>query len=85
MSQLGNRKRPRGGLGLGKIIVRLGREHFDRLEEGNFLGKETLGTVLSGTYKGEEVAIQKIRGEARSNPAVLKALRCAFSLCACLR
>lgn len=78
----GEQKEARGSSkGVGKLIVRLGRVRFDQLDEGTFLGEGTFGTVLSGTYKGEKVAIKKIRTEMRRNPAVLKGFRYVCSLC----
>lgn len=47
----------------GPVVLRLGRVRFDKLKEGeDILGEGAFGTVQTGEYMGEEVAIKKARG-----------------------
>lgn len=54
----------------GGLVVRLGRVRFDELEEGEMLGEGTFGVVLSGTYRGRDVAIKKARGALGSSSII---------------
>lgn len=54
--------------------MRLGRVRFADLEEGDPLGEGTFGTVMSGTYRGRDVAIKKARGALGSAP-IMEAFR----------
>ena len=55
-------------------MMRLGRVRFADLEEGDPLGEGTFGTVMSGTYRGRDVAIKKARGALGSAP-IMEAFR----------
>lgn len=59
-----------------RLEVRLGRVDFNDLEEGEVLGEGTFGTVMSGTYRGREVAIKKARG-AIGSTSIMEAFRWA--------
>ena len=48
------------------LAARLGRVEYDYLEEGGVLGEGTFGTVVSGTYRGRDVAVKKARGAVGS-------------------
>eukprot|EP00752_Nemacystus_decipiens_P004091 g3744.t1 len=58
----------------GGLMMRLGRVRFEDLEEGDALGEGTFGTVMSGTYRGRDVAIKKARGALGSAP-IMEAFR----------
>ena len=50
---------------------------FDDLEEGEVLGEGTFGTVVSGTYRGRDVAIKKARG-AIGSTSIMEAFRWVY-------
>ncbi|CAN0197705.1 unnamed protein product, partial [Hapterophycus canaliculatus] len=54
----------------GGLVMTLGRVNFADLEEGEVLGEGTFGTVVSGTYRGRDVAVKKARGALGSSPVV---------------
>lgn len=58
----------------GGLVMTLGRVRFADLEEGDVLGEGTFGTVLSGTYRGRDVAVKKARGALGSAP-IMEAFR----------
>lgn len=58
----------------GGLVMTLGRVRFADLEEGEVLGEGTFGTVLSGTYRGRDVAVKKARGALGSAP-IMEAFR----------
>lgn len=58
------------------LEVHLGRVDFNDLEEGEVLGEGTFGTVMSGTYRGRDVAIKKARG-AIGSTSIMEAFRWA--------
>lgn len=60
----------------GGLMVRLGRVKFADLEEGEVLGEGTFGTVLSGRYRGRDVAVKKARGAIGSS-SITEAFRWA--------
>lgn len=62
--------------------MKLGRVRWADLEEGDALGEGTFGTVLSGTYRGRDVAIKKARG-ALGSTSIMEAFRlgCLFVFC----
>lgn len=55
-------------------MIRLGRVRFEDLEEGEVLGEGTFGTVLSGMYRGRDVAVKKARG-AIGSASIMEAFR----------
>ena len=56
------------------LVARLGRVEYDYLEEGEVLGEGTFGTVVSGTYRGRDVAVKKARGAVGST-SIMEAFR----------
>lgn len=67
----------------GGLVMTLGRVRFADLEEGEVLGEGTFGTVLSGTYRGRDVAIKKARGALGSTP-IMEAFRFVGEVSHCL-
>ena len=72
----------------GSMMMMLGRVRFEDLlvQEEEVLGEGTFGTVLRGTYEGEDVAIKKAR-DFRGSARVKELFRCGVknsvgSLCA---